>query len=148
MGGEIVVRSAPGVGRSFSFEAEFARPAAPSGRPPSAHGKRVLLADGHDAARGALARQLQEAGLSVMLADSAAGALDLLHAAPFDLLLIDAGLPGMGAVDAVRLLRGDALLAALPVLLMAAPAELAGWAGEVAAALRDDAGVALLNQPV
>src|SRR5471032_2941353 len=111
-------------------------------RPASAHGKRVLLAGGHGAVRSALAQQLQAAGLSVMLAETAAGALDLLRAAPFDLLLIDAGLPDLGGVETVRLLRGDALLADLPVLLMAAPAE----RPDLAAALRDVAGVGLLKQ--
>ena len=149
MGGEIVVQSASGVGSSFSFVAGFERQAVPATRPAPAHGKRVLLADSPGPARGALAQQLQAAGLTVMLADSAVGALDLLRTAPFDLLLVDAVLPDMRGIAAVRLLREDALLATLPVVLMVAPAEREGMAAQVADELAGDAaGALLLNRPV
>ncbi|WP_295992134.1 two-component regulator propeller domain-containing protein, partial [Rugamonas sp.] len=145
MGGEIKVQSAAGVGSTFSFVAEFARQTTPAPRAPVlAYGKRVLLADAHGAVRSALAQSLQGAGLTVMLADSGPGALELLLAAPFDLLLVDAALPDMGGVDIVRQLRDHPTLARLPVILMVAAAE----RGQAMAAAEAVGLTALLDKPV
>lgn len=66
---------------------------------------RVLVVDDDPSVRAAVAAGLH--GLEVVEADSGRAALAALRAEPFDAVLLDVGMPGMGGLEALRLMRED-----------------------------------------
>lgn len=87
--------------------------------PPSAPGK-LLVVDDEEANRDMLSRRLKRAGYMVELAADGASAQDLLQRQEFDLVLLDQMMPGMTGLDLLRLLRGTAETAELPVIMVTA----------------------------
>lgn len=65
----------------------------------------VLVVDDHEDAREMLKTILESAGASVVTADSATTALDLLEARRFDLLVSDVGMPELDGLSFLRTLR-------------------------------------------
>ena len=83
---------------------------------------RVLVADDVVDNRKLLEWMLEDAGWGVAEAGSGEEVLELLGREPFDLVLMDVSMPGMGGVEATRRIRADL---ALPVKVVAVTAHAA-----------------------
>jgi EAL domain-containing protein (putative c-di-GMP-specific phosphodiesterase class I) len=89
-----------------SLEAPRVSIVAPSGTPgASPEGGRVLLVDDDDLLRAAHARMLRKAGWEVVTENSAAGAQKRFSVEPFDVIVTDLVMPGMGGLELLRLAR-------------------------------------------
>jgi len=98
MGGQLEVDSAPGRGSRFAFNVTFDLPdmAAPS--PRRFLGERTLVVDDHEQARAALVDLCRAAGLHPVGVADAHLAFAAARRTPFELVLIDAEMPGMDGV--------------------------------------------------
>ena len=118
-----------------------AAPAAPVARaqaPAALRGRRVLLVEDNELNQFVATELLRDvAGMEVTLAANGREALARLREARFDLVLMDIQMPGMDGLQATRLIRADAALAAVPVIAMTAHA-MAGDREKSAAAGMDD----------
>jgi CheY-like chemotaxis protein len=65
---------------------------------------------------------LDDAGLSVDLAEDGQQALDLARQNRYDLILMDMQMPNLNGVDATKAIRADSLNRATPILAMTANA--------------------------
>ena len=65
----------------------------------------VLLAEDDEAIASPLARALQREGYTVQVVGDGPGALELASHDPFDLVVLDLGLPGMDGLEVCRRLR-------------------------------------------
>jgi chemotaxis protein histidine kinase CheA len=83
---------------------------------------RVLVADDSRAVREAMALLLERAGFQVDLADSGLAAWRMLGRAHYDALVTDLEMPEMGGFELIERVRGDALLAELPVVIISSRA--------------------------
>jgi len=113
MGGEIGVESEPGRGSRFFFEVPA--PTATQLMPgPEADGDlfppgtRVLVTDDHAVNRELVRAILTPLGAEVTEAKDGHEAVALAARAPFDLILMDLRMPGMGGLDAMRAIRDGA----------------------------------------
>lgn len=79
-------------------------------------GIRVLVVDDEPAIRRALRPPLTELGFEVIEASRGEMALDLLRTEPFDAVLLDVNMPGIGGIETLRRIRGMA--PRLPVLML------------------------------
>ncbi len=135
MGGEMTVRSQPGVGSTFRirlFLPEVATQlsaAAPRLQRVGYEGprRRVLVVDNEEADRRLLVDVLRPLGFEVQTAAAGEEALALLlvpdaspHATPFDALFIDLAMPGIDGWETLRRLRAAGL--ALPAAVVSANA--------------------------
>jgi signal transduction histidine kinase len=121
MGGTVGVTSRPGAGSRFWVDLTLA-PAAvveDTDEPPPYRGRRALLVEDSAPAQAVLRGLLEELGLAVEVVGDAAAALDAVQpeAAPYDIILADQTLPGMGGEVALAALRGLPGLRAKLVLL-------------------------------
>ena len=119
MGGTIWVNSKAGRGSTFHFTAQLGRADAsePSSSPNLAvrQGTRVLVVDDNSTSRRVYGEALASNGATVKTADSAATARTELEQAaasgtPFDLAVLDAGLPDASALDLAETVRSDPAL--------------------------------------
>jgi PAS domain S-box-containing protein len=102
MGGRIEVRSELGKGSHFDLHVELgvqSRAAAPKSVRQELAGRRVLVVDSHPASRSSIAAHLEAWGCRVHQVAEESSVLFLLDSSlslsdPFDLVLIDSGLPG------------------------------------------------------
>ncbi|MCF6324835.1 MAG: transporter substrate-binding domain-containing protein [Gammaproteobacteria bacterium] len=129
MGGEIGVKSEPGSGSTFYFNAEFRRSrneAETAFIPtPDLRGMRVLVVDDNATTRQTLQAMLESFTFQVTTVASGAAALaELEHASnetskPFyELVLMDWDMPGMDGVESSNLIRQNNWLPQLPTIMM------------------------------
>ena len=131
MGGEMTVRSTPGVGTCFRivlFLAEqragaaVAVPAARRRGDYAGARRRVLVVDNEEVDRELLCQLLEPAGFLVQQAASGEAALAALRAgAAPDAILMDLAMPGIDGWETIRRLRAEGLSAA-PVAIVSANA--------------------------
>lgn len=84
---------------------------------------RLVLADDDPNITGVVARYLRFQGFDVTTVGNGAEAVDAVLAEPPDLLLIDIMMPEVDGLDAVRRIRSEASLAAMPILVFSALSE-------------------------
>jgi two-component system, OmpR family, KDP operon response regulator KdpE len=77
---------------------------------------RVLVVDDEPAIRRALRPPLTELGFEVIEASRGEMALELLRTEPFDAVLLDVNMPGIGGIETLRRMR--ALAPRLPILML------------------------------
>jgi len=140
MGGEITLASTPGEGSTFTASitagaADVRDAAAPMAVGGVLSGARVLIVDDNEVNRLVARCFVEPAGASVTEADSGQAAIDAFAQSPFDLVLLDVHMPGLGGLETLQILRtlpgGDA-----PVIAITADA-LSGDAARYAAAGMD-----------
>ncbi len=85
--------------------------------------KTILIADDDDTVRRVYTVRCREMGLAVRIAPDAMMALTLIHKQPPDLLLLDANMPAGSGVGVIEMLRSDARLVDLPIILFSGAAD-------------------------
>nr|WP_308597929.1 response regulator [Massilia sp. BJB1822] len=128
MGGAIVLTSGLGLGSRFAVTVAFETvaqagvPAAPIARA-SFGGLNVLIVDDNETNRNILLQYAIEWQMAAASAADGAGALALLQRAqsngrPFDLAIVDMRMPGIDGIELVRLIKADASMAALRIIML------------------------------
>ncbi|RTL31710.1 MAG: response regulator [Burkholderiales bacterium] len=128
-GGRLDVRSKPGQGSEFFFEATFGLEDRPKSLPQPAASlseRRALVIDDSPSAREALGFKLKELGLKVALTASAQEGLHELQRAstqrPYELVLVDWQMPDMDGIETIRRIRrADHLIHTQPRLILLTP---------------------------
>jgi two-component system cell cycle response regulator DivK len=85
-------------------------------------GRLVLIVEDNEKNTKLLRDVLRAGGYETIEAESAERGIELAHTRLPSLVLMDVQLPGVGGVEALGLLRGDARTAAIPVLAVTAQA--------------------------
>ncbi len=118
MKGSIHVESVPGEGANFWFTAVFGKQPQPARDDTSLApvgtlmGVRALIVEASAISRGILHAQVSGWGMSTRIADTPDHALDQLRqavarGAPYDIAIIDLGLPGTGSLELARTIKAD-----------------------------------------
>jgi adenylate cyclase len=103
----------------------------------------VLVVDDEDDIRAALVRALRNQGHAVEEVGDGARAIERMRRESFDLVLLDITMPGMDGYEVLRLIRADARLQSLPVLMISGLDEYAHTARCIEAGAED-----FLSKPV
>jgi PAS domain S-box-containing protein len=127
-GGSITVESKLGQGSRFSvnlpWTPEDALAVATLPAPPTpqrwAHAPRVLLADDHEVTLQVYADLLRRQGCDVVIARDGLEAVALAQTSRPEVAVLDIQLPGMDGLAAMRQLRAEPALAALPLIALTA----------------------------
>jgi PAS domain S-box-containing protein len=107
-GGAIEVKSALGVGTTFTIHLPLVDEGAPAASPVRSSvggSERVLLVEDEPALQRLMLRSLREHGYATLAADSAEAALELLAREPVALLISDVGLPGASGSELAARVR-------------------------------------------
>lgn len=126
LGGTISVESKIKEGTTFYFSLPFARtneelrPEVASVQGPNLlfSGRKALLVDDEQYNRELFNAQLSRLGLQVTLAETGEKALECAEKEPFDVVLMDVRMPGMGGIEATRALKST--YPAMKVILLTA----------------------------
>lgn len=115
MGGQIDVRSEPGKGSTFWFDARFSRPTtvAQSAAPFTVNVRRALVVDDNETNRKVLRHQLNYRQIPNETVASAAAAMAAmrhacLEGAPYDLVLLDYHMPEVDGLALAKAIRAHA----------------------------------------
>ncbi|MFQ5435586.1 MAG: sensor histidine kinase [Anaerolineae bacterium] len=81
---------------------------------------RILVVDDYPMNRMKLKRVLQQQGHTVGLAENGQQALDMLHAEPFDVVLLDIMMPEMDGHQVLEIMKADKMLRKIPVIVISA----------------------------
>ncbi len=127
MGGDIHATGKPGVGSTFHFTAEFGwEPAHKESRvtiPVDLIGAKILVVDDNESVRQVLGAMLTSFTFEAEFAESGERALDNLRGAaridPYELVILDHGMPGMNGVEVLTRIKADQRLARIPVIMLA-----------------------------
>src|SRR2546423_4277219 len=98
---------------------------------------RVLVVEDDEATRGALRALLDDAGYVCDEASDGERAVEAMRDAPFDLVVLDLGLPGMSGAEVHRQLRQDPRTRFLPIVFLTAHADREAKLAELAAGAED-----------
>ena len=129
MGGSVHVDSAPGVGSTFWFTSTFEKQELPPNADPRSApmlaltGMRALIVESNTVNRGILHSQLSSWGMANRVAATPDQAIETLRkaaarGAPFDIAIIDLGIPGMDALELARAIRARADIAKVRLVLL------------------------------
>ena len=128
MGGDVTVESVPGEGSRFTFTFR-ASPAADAGSceddglsPQALAGLKVLLVDDNEVNRLVARAFIEPFGASVTEADGGEEALARFDEQRFDLVLLDAHMPGMNGLEVLTRLRARPGGSEAPVIALTADA--------------------------
>jgi signal transduction histidine kinase len=130
MGGEVGVESKPGEGSTFWFTARLGRPersqpllegGAMQTTPGDLvrrrlQGRRLLLAEDDPVTREVTLHLLKHAGFAVDVATDGYRAVELAAETPYDLILMDMQMPGLGGAGAARRIRALASHRRTPIV--------------------------------
>ncbi len=83
----------------------------------------ILVVDDNELNRDLLSRRLRRDGHTVMVAEHGRAALDRLAEQPFDLVLLDIMMPDLTGYEVLEIMKGDAALAHIPVVMITAATE-------------------------
>jgi len=127
MDGEIGIESAPGMGSTFWFTVRLEKQPPASQAVPvppiNLDGLRVLIVDDNATNRKILIHQTASWKLIPSEAEDGDRALELLRAAaaqhePYDIVLLDMHMLGMNGFELARIIKAEASIAAVPLVLM------------------------------
>jgi two-component system, sensor histidine kinase and response regulator len=124
MGGQIDLRSRPGQGATLTVTVELPIDENRSSSLPPLAGTRCLLVDDNALVRDAMGKQLRRLGFQVATADSGefaitAAGVSLQDGRPYDLVLVDFHMPGLGGERLAKVLRSDARLRGMGIVMLA-----------------------------
>jgi adenylate cyclase len=85
---------------------------------------RLLVVDDNKVNRLLLGRSLEQQGHAVEMAEDGLQALEMLHAKPFDLVLLDIEMPGMDGYQVLEKVTSDLQLRDIPIIITSALEEL------------------------
>jgi two-component system sensor histidine kinase/response regulator len=131
MHGEVGVESVYGEGSTFWFTARLGVGAAGAIAPAEASpfaamatifGARVLLAEDNALNQQVARELLEDAGLTVHVAEDGLAAVAMVEQGNYDAVLMDMQMPGLDGLAATRMLRTIPALASLPIIAMTANA--------------------------